>query len=57
MKAFYHRDAAMLADSAKPRQDIHGLAPGLPEVNAVELGSLIDNQVFRSDSLSEHDTI
>ncbi len=45
----------MLIDRAEPWQDVHGLAPFLLEVRAVELGALIDNHVFRSNTLLEHD--
>ena len=55
VKSFNHRNTAVLADRAEPRQDVHGLAPGLPEVNAVELGPLINDQMLWFDSIGEHD--
>ncbi len=57
MESFDDRDAAMLSDGTKARQDVHGVAPGLLEVNAVELGSLINDQMLWLDSTGEHDSI
>ena len=57
MKSFDDSDAPVLADGTEPRQDVHGFAPDILEVNAVEFGSLIDNQVFRPYLFSNHDAI
>ena len=42
----------MLADSSKPGQDLHILAPLLLEVLAFELAGLIDNQMLGLDLFS-----
>ena len=57
VKSFDHGDAAMLSDGTKARQDVHGVAPGLLEVNAIELGSLINDQMLWLDSTGEHDSL
>ena len=57
MESFDDGDAAMLVDRTEPRQDVFGLAPGLFEVLALELGALINDQVFGLYSLREHDPI
>ena len=57
MEAFDYGHAAVLADGTEPRQDVHGFTPDILEVNAVEFGSLIDNQMFRLYLLSNHDAI
>jgi hypothetical protein len=54
VKAFDDRNATVLADRTETGQDVHGLAPDVLEVLALELP--IDNQMFGSDSLAEHDS-
>ena len=48
------RYAAMLVDRIEPWQDVHGFAPLLLEVLALELGTLVDNHVLRSNALLEN---
>jgi len=55
VEAFEYGDAAVPPDGTEP--DVHGFTPDILEVNAVEFGSLIDNQVFRPYLLSNHDAI
>ena len=57
VKSFHDGDAAMLSDGTKARPDVHGVAPGLLEVNAIELGFLINDQMLWLDSTGEHDLI
>ena len=46
VEPFHHGDATSLADRSKSRQDVLGFAPGILEVLALELATLIDNQVL-----------
>ena len=59
MEAFDNRNGAVLVNRSESRQDIPGFAPDVFEVfyRALELGALVDNQVFRANSLRRHDAI
>ena len=57
LEAFHHGDATSLADSSETRQDVPGFAPDALEVLTLELGALVDDQVFGPYLFSVHDTI
>jgi hypothetical protein len=57
VESFHDRNAISLSDGSKSRQDVLGFAPHVLKVLALELGALIDNQVFGPNYLSHHDSI
>ena len=57
METLHDGETTSFANGSESRQDVPVFAPDVLEVLTLELGALIDNQVFGPCSLSEHDSI
>ena len=57
MEALHNSETSTLVDSSESGQDVRDLAPDVFEMLALELGPLVDNQVFGPYLLGGHNAI